>query len=224
VTFLHRNNSDEEATRSPAIFDRRWHAKALAGDSESVALLARQVLGPLFRFCYHRLGRNQALAEDVVQETLLIAIERLETYDSARSGGRIWGWITGLARNEIRRALSRYEQGFSLQQFWESADVRLLEALRHIESEAISDADVVRNETRQLVNVTMSQLPVHYQQALEAKYMNGESLRQIAAALSLSVEAVESLLSRSRRAFRETFEILSRPKGAGEYPDGRIAE
>jgi RNA polymerase sigma-70 factor (ECF subfamily) len=90
----------------------------------------------------------------------------------------------------------------------------------------MSDADVLRLETRQLVNVTMSQLPVHYQQALEAKYLNGQSLREMAAALRMSVEAVESLLGRARRAFRETFEILSRPIEGGaneDYLGGRCA-
>ena len=157
---------------------------------------------------------------------MLVAIERLESYDPVRSEGRIWGWITGHARNEIRRALSHYDQGISLQQFWESADTRLIEALRRIELDSISEADVLRQETRQLVNVTMSQLPVHYQQALEAKYINGESLRQMAAGLSVSVEAVESLLCRARRAFRETFDVLSRPVGgdssSGDYLGGGL--
>lgn len=159
---------------------------------------------------------------------MLVAIERLENYDPTRSEGRIWGWITGLARNEIRRALSRFEQGISLQLFWESMDVRLLDALRNIESESVSETDLVRLETRQLVNVTMSQLPVHYQQALEAKYMNGQSLREMAASLRVSVEAVESLLSRARRAFRETFVILTQPNrgesDAGDFLGGRLAE
>ena len=228
MTFFNRDNSGDKANRSPATFGRRWHRRALAGDSESVDLLARQVLEPLYRFCFHRLGRNQALAEDVVQETMLVAIERLESYDPTRSGGRIWGWITGLARNEIRRALSRFEEGISLQFFWESTDVRLLEALRKIESETVGEADLVRLETRQLVNVTMSQLPVHYQQALKAKYLNGQSLREMAVSLRVSVEAVESLLSRARRAFRETFVVLTQPNrgenDAGDYLGGRLAK
>lgn len=220
VTYDNRNIPDDDTRRSAAVFDLSWRQQALAGDRDSITLLAGQVLGPLYRFCYHRLGRNQALAEDVVQDTLLVAIERLESYDPVRSDGRIWGWITGHARNEIRRALNHYEQGFSLQQFWESADTRLIEALRRIELDSISESDVLRQETRQLVNVTMSQLPVHYQQALVAKYVKGESLRQMAIGLSASVEAVESLLCRARRAFRETFTVLSRAmEGKGESGD-----
>jgi RNA polymerase sigma-70 factor, ECF subfamily len=210
VTFIHRTSAHDDEGGLAAIFDRRWQRKALKGDSEAIALLARQVLEPLYRFCLHRVGRNHALAEDVAQQTMLVAIERLESYDPDRSNGSVWGWVTGLARNEIRRALSHSEFGNSVQQFWQSADGRLLEALRNIESESISDKDMRRSETRELVNVTMSQLPVHYQLALEAKYMKGESLRQMATGLRMSVEAVESLLSRSRRAFRDTFEALSR--------------
>lgn len=229
MTFTPRDASAEphEDEGPAAIFDRKWQRRALAGDERAVTLLATHALEPLFRFCYHRLGHNRALAEDVVQETMVVAIERLEAYDPSRSEGRIWGWISGLARNEIRRALNRYEKGFALQNFWESADVQLREALRNLESQLIQRTDAQRQETRQLVNVTMSQLPIHYQQALEAKYMDGQSLREMAAALSMSVEAVESLLVRARRAFRETFDILSRsmdgPADAGGALGGGLA-
>jgi RNA polymerase sigma-70 factor, ECF subfamily len=210
VTFFHDHNQDGESGRPAALFNAQWHRRALAGDHDSIAMFAQQLLEPLYRFCFHRLGRNQALAEDVAQETMLLAIERLDSYDPRRSDGRIWGWLSGLARNEIRRVLKHYEIGSSLQQFWDATDERLLEALRQIESQMLTEADVLRHETRQLVNVTMSQLPVHYQKVLEAKYMNGESLNQMAASLGVSIEAVESTLRRARRSFRETFEIFTR--------------
>lgn len=217
---------DEADLRSPALFDAQWHRRALSGDHESIAFLAKQVLEPLYRFCYHRLGRNQALAEDVAQETMLLAIERLESFDPRRSEGRIWGWLSGLARNEIRRVLKHYERGASLQQFWDATDERLLEALRQIDSQLLSEADVVRHETRQLVNVTMSQLPVHYQKALEAKYLKGESLKQMAAALGTTVEATESTLRRARKAFRETFaeftRSIDRGRSTGDAAGGMI--
>lgn len=216
---LDENNGAAEPC-SPALFNAQWHRRALSGDHESIAFLAKQVLEPLYRFCFHRLGRNQSLAEDVAQETMLLAIERLESYDPRRSEGRIWGWLSGLARNEIRRVLKHYERGSSLQQFWDATDERLLEALRQVDSQMLSEADLLRNETRQLVNVTMSQLPVHYQKALEAKYLNGESLNQMAASLGVTVEAMESTLRRARKAFRETFDVFTRSIERGELDGG----
>ena len=67
-----------------------------------------------------------------------------------------------------------------------------------------------REETREMVGATMSQLPTHYREALEAKYVLGKSVRDIAAALHVSEKSVESQLTRARRAFRATFLTLAR--------------
>ena len=72
------------------------------------------------------------------------------------------------------------------------------------------DQPYERQETRELVNTTMSQLPPHYREALEAKYLTGRSVRDMAAVWSISEKAVESLLTRARQAFRVAFLALSR--------------
>ena len=56
----------------------------------------------------------------------------------------------------------------------------------------------------------MSQLPSHYREALEAKYVSGQSVRTIAQTLSMSEKAVESQLTRARKAFRATFLAMAR--------------
>jgi DNA-directed RNA polymerase specialized sigma24 family protein len=61
-----------------------------------------------------------------------------------------------------------------------------------------------------MVNATMSQLPPQYRSALEAKYVQGQSVRDMAAAARTSEKAVESQLSRAREAFRATFLSLAR--------------
>ncbi len=60
-----------------------------------------------------------------------------------------------------------------------------------------------------MVNATMAQLPAKYREALEAKYVAGKSVRDIAAALRISEKAVESQLTRARKAFRATFTALN---------------
>ena len=88
-------------------FDASWRKQALAGEPAAIQSLADHVLRPLYSFCYYRVGCNPDLCEEVVQETLLAAIQRLDRYDPGRTEGVIFGWLTGLARNEIRRALGR---------------------------------------------------------------------------------------------------------------------
>ncbi len=65
-----------------------------------------------------------------------------------------------------------------------------------------------------LVNVTMSQLPARYREALEAKYVRGASVRNLTALWRSTEKAVESQLSPARKAFRAAFLTLSRSLGA----------
>ena len=73
------------------------------------------------------------------------------------------------------------------------------------------DEVLQRQETRDLVNATMAQLPDHYRESLEEKYVQGRSQREMAERWQLTEKALESQLTRARNAFRVTFLALSRP-------------
>ncbi len=192
----------------PDTFDERWHRKALNGESAAVDALARSTVGPLYRFCFYRLGGNSHLTEEVVQETLVRAIRDLEKFEPVRAKGNIFGWLSGLARNEIRRALGQEGAAVSLQALWDKLDDDLRGIYSRIESEPLGHDVLEREETRDMVNATMAQLPPNYREALEAKYVAGKSVRDMAAALRTSEKAVESQLTRARKAFRATFAAL----------------
>jgi RNA polymerase sigma-70 factor, ECF subfamily len=192
-----------------SIFDADWRARALAGSADAVRGLAEEALEPLYSFCLYRVGRNRHLCEEVVQETLVRALRGLENYDPARCGNNIFPWLTGLARNEIHRVLAREKPTISLETLWGKVDRELLGLYARLDSEPFSDEVLIREETRELVNATMSQLPPHYREALEAKYVRGKTVRDLAKLWSQSEKAVESLLTRARQAFRTTFQALA---------------
>ncbi len=172
--------------------------------------LADAALGPLWSFCLYRVGGDRHGCEEVVQETLLRALRELANYEPARSEDCIHGWLTGLARNEIRKHNRRAARGVSLDALWERMDAELLDVYRSLDQGPLSDAVLEREETRTMVNATMSQLPPHYREALESKYMRGRTVRDIAAALGSTEKAVESQLTRARQAFKATFTALAR--------------
>ncbi len=193
----------------PDTFDERWHRRALLGEHAAVEALAQSAIGPLYRFCFYRLGANPHLAEEVVQETLIRAIRDLEKFEPVRAKGNVMGWLTGLARNEIRRALGQEGAAVNFQALWDKLDDELRGVYSRIESKPLAHDVIDREETREMVNATMAQLPAKYRAALEAKYVAGKSVRDMAAALRMSEKAVESQLTRARKAFRATFAALS---------------
>jgi RNA polymerase sigma-70 factor (ECF subfamily) len=196
-----------------ATFTDAWRARALQGDADAVQAMTDAVLQPLYAFCLYRVGRNCHLCEEVVQETLLRALRDLANYEPARANNNIFPWLTGLARNEIHRVLAREKAGRSLEAIWANVDHELLGVFARLDSEPFADELLEREETRELVNATMAQLPPHYREALEAKYLTGKSVRDLASAWQTSEKAVESQLTRARKAFRATFLALSRSLG-----------
>lgn len=195
-------------------FDSDWRRRALAGEADAVRLLVDDMLPPLYHFCLYRVGKDRHRCEEVVQETLTRALRDLSRYEPARAGGNIFPWLTGLARNEISRVLGQDRRVVSLEELWQRVDGELLAFYERLEAEPLADDVLVREETREMVNATMSQLPVQYSRALQAKYVDGASVRDLASLWRTTEKAIESLLSRARKAFRATFTALCGTLGA----------
>jgi len=192
------------------VFDETWRQNALCGDASAVKQLLAHVLQPLYRFCLYRVGKNQHWCEEVVQETMLRALRDLPNYEPGRASNNILPWIIGLARNEIQRVLSREKATASLQSLWANLDQELLGLYAKLDSEPFEDELLQREETRDLVNATMAQLPDHYRETLEDKYVHGQSQRAMAERRKVSEKALESQLTRARNAFRATFLALTK--------------
>jgi RNA polymerase sigma-70 factor (ECF subfamily) len=193
-----------------SVFDETWRQRALRGDETAVRLLLTHILKPLYGFCLYRVGKNRHWCEEVVQETMLRALRDLRQYDPARAQNHLFPWIAGLARNEIQRVMQRETATTSLQQLWANLDEELLGWYGRLEAEPFNDELLQREETRDLVNATMAQLPDHYREALEEKYVQGKTQLEMAESRKVSEKALESQLTRARSAFRVAFLALSR--------------
>jgi RNA polymerase sigma-70 factor (ECF subfamily) len=132
------------------------------------------------------------LAEDVIQETWLTAVRRLRSFDPAR--GPFFGWLCGIAANAARNAVR------GRRRFLRRA--RPLEAAPH----PPAPDDVPAREKAERVAAALAALPDRYESALRAKYLDRQTVEQIAAERGETPKAVESLLTRARQAFREAYE------------------
>ena len=185
---------------------RRQLAAAAAGDRDALARLYDEHVDGLYAFVFHRVGGDTSLAEDVVQETFTSALRRQSEYDAAR--GSIASWLSTLSRNVIRDHLRAHKRGDELAASWQRIDQSLGQIFSALAQSPLPGEVLSRNETRDLVNMAIANLPETYRAALTRKYVEGESLEQIAAALGISADAAKSLLARARRAFRDTFSAL----------------
>ena len=192
--------SQPSATDAPAL------DPLLRGDPAALTAWFERHVDAVYAFVFYRVGNDPHLAADATQATFTVALERLADYDPER--GRMVTWLRTLSRNVVRDLL-RYRRAKQLQTVWDSIDQSLRRIYHQIDREPLPDAALERKETRELVGMTLANLPTQYREVLEAKYLEGHRLAAIAQARSTTVAAVKAMLHRARAAFRETFLTLA---------------
>jgi RNA polymerase sigma-70 factor (ECF subfamily) len=200
--------STPDPTPDPdAAADHRLLGAAAAGDTAALERLYGAHVDGLYAFVFYRVGRDPVLAEDVVQETFLGALDHADDFDASR--GSMRAWLCSRSRNVVRKHLRAHRRADELLRTWDRIDATLTQVFAALDRSPLSDEVLAREETRDLVNMTIANLPERYRDALQRKYVHGESLHDLAGRLACSEDAAKSLLARARRAFRETFLTLN---------------
>lgn len=159
----------------------------------------------LYRFAVSRV-RDPELARDLVQSAICKAIANLRSY---RGEATLAAWLFTICRYEIRgyyRQLGRAPAPLELAE--EAPEV--CSALAALESDRDGpEEDLSRKQVARQVHAVLDRLPPRQASALEWKYLDGLSVKEIAARLAVGAKAAESLLSRGRQAFRDLFKSFA---------------
>lgn len=182
--------------------DRHLVQRLLEGDEAAFSGFIDDFYPRLYRFAFPRVGRDPEVARDVVQGTFEKLIPRLGSY---RGEAGLFTWVCGFCRFEVAAYWRRQgRRAPEVALFEETPHVRAaLESLAHPQEPV--DETLHRKQLARLVWTTLDHLPVRYGNALEWKYIKGQSVREIAARLDVSPKAAESILTRARQAFRDGF-------------------
>ncbi|WP_114943040.1 sigma-70 family RNA polymerase sigma factor [Microvirga calopogonii] len=165
------------------------------------------LLGPLRRYA-RSLTRDEAQAEDLVQDTLVRAYERNGSF---RSGGNLRGWLLSILHNTFIDHRRR-----------QMAEARRLEqAASFVDSEAPPEQES-RVRLKQVQAAFMS-LPDEQRAVLHLVAIEGLAYQEAADALKIPVGTLMSRLGRARAALRgfEAGNDVSRPAQGGR-PSLRI--
>jgi RNA polymerase sigma-70 factor (ECF subfamily) len=158
------------------------------------------LLGPLRRYA-HSLTRDEAQAEDLVQDALVRAFERQESF---RPGGNLRGWLLSIVHNAFidnrRRRIAEFRR---LEQTAELAETAALpEQESHVRLQQVQTA--------------FMSLPDEQRAALHLVAIEGLSYQEAADALKIPVGTLMSRLGRARVALRgfEAGNDLAQPSEA----------
>lgn len=194
----------------PLYLEDRVLAKRLhAGDASAFNQFFDDNFARLYRFVLARTAHDEEAAKEIAQTAMSRAMRNIRRY---RAEAALFTWLCSIARNELvdwMRRNARYREHIVLTE--DAPEIRAAmdsflaprseEPGRHFQTE----------ELRRLIQVALDHLPARYGNALEWKYIQGHSVKEIAMRLELSPEAAQSLLARARRAFAEVYADLVRP-------------
>lgn len=164
--------------------------KARGGSQKAAAQLS-QHLGPkLYAQAYHKL-RNAQDAEDVAQNALIKLWQKAPTWTSGDA--KITTWLYTVTNNLCIDLLRKRKNTVGD------------EALEHVEDNITPTGYENLNvqQSAELLNNALSTLPERQQTALKLKFYQQMSNPSIAQEMELSVEAVESLLTRAKKKLKD---------------------
>lgn len=164
-----------------------------AGDKEAFALLFRRHHPTVRRVCARRLADGDA--DDVAQAAFVRAYERI---DQCVGDRRFGAWVQVIA---LRMCGDAWRSGARTTPMADPAPVAATDG-----PDTCSEA-LLRKERAAAVWCALATLPPRQREVILARYVDGHRPRDVAAALTLSVGAVDSLLLRARRRLAAVYQV-----------------
>jgi RNA polymerase sigma-70 factor (ECF subfamily) len=179
--------------------------RVLGGDEAAFDEFAARCVKPLYRFASRRLAGERELVQEIVQTTLAKALARLDSY---RGTAALFTWLCSCCLNEIRMHWRTRKTAPTEVPADDAAVAEAEATVLPFVRPANPEDDLLETEAAERVHLTLDLLPDHYADALRWKYLEHLPVAEIAERLDLGTKAAESLLTRSRAAFRQRYESL----------------
>ena len=189
-----RSTIDPQKTDDLELVARTW-----AGDRASFDELVNRHAAKVFRLARH-ITRNDAEAEDVLQDAFYKAYTRLDQFNA---DAQFYTWLVRIAVNEALMRLRKRRNSKTV-----SLDAELETEDGTLQREAASPDDnpeqeYSRDETRKLIEEAIDSLDESYRTVFVLRDVEGMSTQETADLLKLSVSAVKSRLLRARLQLRD---------------------
>lgn len=209
------------AAAAEKLDDEKLVQRARERDETAVRAITQRYNRRLFRVARSIL-RDDAEAEDVVQETYVRAFTGLEHF---RGDAAFGTWITRIAMNEALGRLRKRRPTVD----WESygANRTQAEVIDFPISAASNDPErtMAQGEIRAVLENAIDELPDAFRAVFVARIVEGMSVEETADLFGLQAETVKTRLHRARNLLRDALDKQLGPALTSTFPfDGRRCE
>jgi RNA polymerase sigma-70 factor (ECF subfamily) len=190
------------------IYEAKLVEKLRSGDSTAMEEFYNLYRSRLHTLISEQVDRDEAVAEDLVQETFLAALDSLDKF---RGDSHLYTWLRSIAFHKIN---DFYRHKAREPKYTESSpDFDAMKQLEQTGDDKPATLTVMEfEEIRQSVRQALGDLPHDYQKVLVMKYLQEMPVLQISQIMGRSPKSVEGLLARARKAMRDTLAENNREK------------
>ncbi len=193
--------ASEVATAEALEEEERLVEEAKRGNLDAMRPIFERYASPLYAtVILPRIG-NQAAAEDVLRDTMMTAVEKLDKF--RWQGKSIYVWLRQIAVNKVYDVHRRTKRSQKL------ADAMAVEMPTRTAPEARADARLIAEEDRRInrtrIADTIAKLPERYQLALKLRLIEELSREECARRMDVTIGNFDVIFFRAVRSFRKRF-------------------
>lgn len=175
-------------------------ARLQAGDAAACAACIEQHAAGVYRLAL-RLMRNEADAEDVMQETFMSAFQAIESFEGRSS---LKTWLYRIAYNAAMSRLRRpFPVTFSVENSLETAEEGYTLPRQLFDWCCLPEQAFHTTEVRSFLERAVAELPDTLRGAFVLRELEGLSTEETAESLAVSTDVVKTRLRRARLWLRE---------------------
>lgn len=183
------------------------------GEGEAIALLVDRYSARVYRYLRGLVG-DEALAEDILQDTWLRVVERLDRYDAAQP---FLVWLFAVARHRafdlLRQRAREWRALGKPAEVQENEEGERLDPVEVLAAGGRSPLEeVAEEELGHRVAEAFACLPRHYREVLTLRFQEDLALEEIARLLNLPLSTVKT------RVQRGLIQLRQRAEGLGLAP------
>jgi RNA polymerase sigma-70 factor (ECF subfamily) len=158
-----------------------------AGDIEAFEVLYKKYHVKLSKFLLRIVSRPQ-LAEDVINETMLVVWEKASAFNGA---SKLSTWIFAIAYRKGMKALRRHE-----------APIEDKQAEERASPEASPEEETAHGRLRLMLAKAMEELSADHRTVIELTYFHELGYREISEIMGCPVDTVKTRMFHARRQLR----------------------